>query len=380
MLKFRILGGMGEKGRVGFELLTSKGRIVLDYGVKRKLSGRVDDVYPLPPLGFVDFLFLSHSHLDHVGAVPLLDFSCIVCSEPTFELLKHQLRSWMKVAGDLLLKRKDYETFLESAIVFRRYPERMSVKIGRSGHTLGSQWFFFEEASFLYTGDIVLDSPLYHLDPLPRAEILLVDTAYGVEKLKGREELLNILSSRSRRYILPLPAIGRSQEILVELLRERVTPVFVDERILKGFEYLKRYRGWTDVNIDLAQLNTKLQENIPYGVYLTTDGMMTSGTSVTLYEMLKDDEETIFVITGHVEEGTLGWKLLKEGRAISFTWKVHPDVEDLLRIIDTVKPNIVIPFHSEKKDLEKLKAFFEREGFRTLIPERGELIDMEGIS
>jgi len=58
MLRLRVLGGIGEKGRVGFELLIDEKKIVLDYGVKRKLMGDADEIYPLKPSGMLDFLFL----------------------------------------------------------------------------------------------------------------------------------------------------------------------------------------------------------------------------------------------------------------------------------------------------------------------------------
>ncbi len=379
MLRLRVLGGIGEKGRVGFELLIDKKKIVLDYGVKRKLMGDADEIYPLKPSGMLDFLFLSHSHLDHVGAVPLLDFSCIVCSKPTFELLKPQIRNWMKISGKFLLNEGRYKSFLERSLVFRERPDDVKVNLGKSGHTVGSQWIFLRDISFLYTGDVAIDSPLYTFDALPKARFLLVDTAYGIKKLEKREELLNIVDAKNKRVILPLPRIGRSQEILMELLKNEIIPVFVDEKILKGFEFLRRYRGWLKTDFDPPDVSTNLPEKMPYGIYLTTDGMMTSGSSVEIYKKLKDDEDTLFIMTGYTEEGTLGRRLLEEGRAISFTWKIHPDAEDLLKIVETVEPDVIIPFHSDRGDLEKLKEFFRKNGFEVLIPEQGEYIDMEAI-
>ncbi len=381
MFKLRVLGGVGEKGRVGFEVLIDGKKMVLDYGVKRKIMGGVDEVYPLKASGELDFLFLSHSHLDHVGAVPLLDFSYIVCSKPTFELLKPQIKTWMKISGKSLLNSERYESFLDRPLVFKERSDDMRVILGKSGHTVGSQWIFLKECSFLYTGDIAIDSSLYTFDALPRANFLLVDTAYGIRKLKRREELLNLVDVKDKRIVLPLPRMGRSQEILMELLKNRITPVFVDEKIIQGFEFLRKYEDWLKVKIDLPDLNTNLPDNLPYGIYLATDGMMTSGSSVELYRKLKDDGDTLFIITGYVEEGTLGWKLLRQDdRAISFTWKIHPDVEDLSKIIKMVEPEFVLPFHSDWEDLEELRGFSERNGFNILIPKRGEFINMEGIS
>ncbi|PLV59765.1 MBL fold metallo-hydrolase [Thermotoga sp. KOL6] len=379
MLKFRVLGGVGEKGRVGFEILIDKKRIVFDYGVKRKFGSNVDEVYPMEPSGPLDFLFISHSHLDHVGAIPLLDFSYIVCSKPTSILLESQVRNWMSVAGKLLKDEGRYKRFLESSPVFKERPMDLPVKIGRSGHVVGSRWIFLKKYSFLYTGDVTLDSPLYTFDPFPKADVLVVDTAYGIKKLRKREELLNLLDVKDKRIVLPVPEIGRSQEILVKLLENGMEPVFVDENILKGFEFLEKHES-TKVRVDMSGINSSIPKKLPYGIYLATDGMITSGTSKILFELLKEEKNTTFVITGHVEEGTPGWKLLNEdGRAISFVWKVHPDAEDLLKIIDTVAPRVVIPFHSRREDLDSVKCFLEKNGSKVLIPKKGEFIDMEAI-
>ena len=53
-MKIRILGGVNEKGRVGFEVLDEG--VVLDFGVKRKLNGKKEEIYPLMSFN------LSRSH------------------------------------------------------------------------------------------------------------------------------------------------------------------------------------------------------------------------------------------------------------------------------------------------------------------------------
>lgn len=377
MFELRVLGGVGEKGRVSFEVTLDGKRTILDYGVKRKIIGDPGEVYPHAPSGPVDVLFLSHFHLDHVGAVPLLDFEKLICSEPTFELLKVHIESWMKIANNLLMDEEKYEKFMGSKLSAEKSMNGSSMETGMSGHTVGSLWALLKNCSLLYTGDIALDSPLYRFDPLPEAKFLIVDAAYGTRKIPKRDELLNIVAAKDKRIILPLPGVGRSQEILMKLIENDLIPVFVDKKILDGFDFfLKDCREWT--RWDLPELNFEIPENLPPGIYLTTDGMITSGTSLKLFNMLRGDKNTLFVMTGHQEEGTIGWKLLREGEvAIQQIWKIHPDTEDLLEILSMVKPDVVIPFHSDRKDLDELKSFFERNGVRVLTPEFGESVYME---
>ena len=70
-MKLIFHGGAQEVGRSCIELITSESRILLDCGIKITPDGleypsRLDD------LSDVDAVFLSHAHLDHSGALPLL--------------------------------------------------------------------------------------------------------------------------------------------------------------------------------------------------------------------------------------------------------------------------------------------------------------------
>ena len=64
-MRIKFLGGVDEVGRLGMLLEEDKTRILFDYG----LTATDPPTYPMqaPP---VDYLFLTHSHLDHSGMVP----------------------------------------------------------------------------------------------------------------------------------------------------------------------------------------------------------------------------------------------------------------------------------------------------------------------
>ena len=380
------LGGSGEKGRVGFLLEIGEKKIVLDYGIKRKIHGSWDEIYPERVDGRVDLLYVSHAHQDHSGAIPLLEFEKLLCSEPTLFLLKNYVSSWMKTAKmyDAPLNERKYEEFLNRGIrIVKEKIDWISIDTGKSGHTVGSTWIRLEHGiSLLYTGDITLDSPLYAFDDLKRADVLIVDTAYGSRKIEPRESLMGlILRFKHRRVVLPLPRVGRSQEILLTMLRSGMMPVYVDERILRAFDVLERFRDWLKMDINTPEVNTELPTDLPAGVYLTTDGMVTRGSSLKLYKLLKGDPNTIFILTGHQEEGTYGWKLLRDGEnAIEFVWKVHPDLEDVLRIIETVSPSYTIVFHADEGESKKMVEMLNDMGVRSGILKRGESLRLEEIA
>lgn len=382
------LGGSGEKGRVGFLLEGHGKKVVLDYGIKRRLSGKKQDIYPLETVGKVDALYLSHAHQDHTGAVPLLEFKNLLCSKPTLSLIKHYVSTWFKTAKNygLFIEEERYRKFLERdhKISDMNFTEAITFEMGKSGHLVGSTWVRIEWDGFslLYTGDMTLDSPMNRFDQLKKADILIVDVAYGTKILPPREGILNLLDSlKGNRIILPLPSVGRSQEILYTLLQNKIVPVFVDEKILKGFKILKDYRDWLKVNPEIPQLNAKIPDKFTDGIYLTTDSMITGGTSLRLYDYLKNDGKTYFVLTGHQEEGTPGWKMLRERneKSLEFIWKVHPDFNDVLKIIDAVKPSYTILFHANREtSLEVIKEL-KKIGIKSFILEKGNSLILEEI-
>jgi putative mRNA 3-end processing factor len=67
-LQIRFLGGAREVGRIGISVKSKKTQVLLDYGV---MIG-TEPGFPMhvPPKD-VDALILSHSHLDHSGALPI---------------------------------------------------------------------------------------------------------------------------------------------------------------------------------------------------------------------------------------------------------------------------------------------------------------------
>jgi len=67
-LQVRFLGGAREVGRIGIAVKSEKSQVLLDYGVM--LDREPGFPMHVPPKE-VDALILTHSHLDHSGALPI---------------------------------------------------------------------------------------------------------------------------------------------------------------------------------------------------------------------------------------------------------------------------------------------------------------------
>ena len=77
-MKIIFHGAAQEVGKSCIELITNDKRYLLDAGVKFVRSGieypkKIDDIKHL------DGIFLSHAHMDHSGALPMLEHKRLNC-------------------------------------------------------------------------------------------------------------------------------------------------------------------------------------------------------------------------------------------------------------------------------------------------------------
>lgn len=248
-------------------------KILLDCGMfqGKDEKERSNDIFNFNPQD-IDFVILSHAHIDHSGRIPLLYKNGfkgkVICTEGTKDLCNIMLQDSGHIqemeAEWLNRKRKRKAlpeiTPLYTSIdakqcmeIFKGYSydewiplfDGLTIKFTDAGHILGSaitEMLVDEnghKTKLVYSGDLgnvnmpILKDPTY----IDNADYVIMETTYG-DKLHGDlsydlKELVNIIKStivRGGNVIIPSFAIGRTQEVLYALNR------YVESGILKGIK------------------------------------------------------------------------------------------------------------------------------------------------
>ena len=254
-------------------------RILLDCGMFQGMGLETDELnrhFGFDP-ATVDYLILSHAHIDHSGLIPVLvkqGFSGkIYCTPATFDLCcimledsAHIQESDARFINERRKRQgkpplKPLYTLPDVTVALRQfepvpYGEWFSIEdsikllFTDAGHILGSAVVNlrieedFHTKSICYTGDLGRAQPqiIRPAEPFPQCEYLITESTYGDRKHADRTESLDQLLRivietcvmKKGKLIIPAFSVGRTQEIVYALDRlehegrlPRI-PVFVD--------------------------------------------------------------------------------------------------------------------------------------------------------
>ncbi|MBI3448268.1 MAG: MBL fold metallo-hydrolase [Acidobacteria bacterium] len=202
----------------------------------------------------VDWVVLTHAHIDHVGYLPRLVREGfrgpVYCTPPTHDLLSLMLmdaahlheeeaeyRNWKGTT-----KHRPAKPFFETEDVVRtmrlvqshpygtvkELSRHLSFRFADVGHLLGSAMIELhaEDAGrkldILFSGDVGrYDVPLYpDPGPPPQCDVLLVESTYG-DRSHSPEDLFDQIEALARRaferggvLLVPAFAVGRAQQVI----------------------------------------------------------------------------------------------------------------------------------------------------------------------
>ena len=397
-------------------------RFALDSGLHPKHAG--NDSVPrhdqIDPDG-LDFILLTHCHLDHLGSLPLLSRknprAPVFLSYPSSILARRMLSNSLAVMkrqrselnlpelplygrADLLALYDRMEIIpIEEPVVFEKNGQAIEITAYHAGHVAGAVSFELthQGKSVFFTGDLLFND-LRTLDgaQLPRrpVDLLVMETTRGsTERPTGQQregEIVRMLEdirktlSRGGSVLIPVFALGRMQEMLVVLDEARKnkaippTPVFCSglgmdlvnhiHQISQNFDRVHFTRKVLR-SLGAQPLPRRLQpgEPIPMrGIYLVSSGMMVENTPSYLLaaSMLGDDRNGLFFV-GYCDPATPGGQLLDTEHGEDFLF-------DAIDIRQKIRASIHKYDLSGHADRDELLAYAEAVSPRKIILHHGD--------
>jgi len=408
-MNLSFLGACKEVGRSGILVDTGSEKFVLDYGVK---IGEKPTLYPKKVNVKLDGIFLSHAHLDHVGALPVLykhgqkckTYGIDITKQLTRMLLKDSLKIARSENQPLMFSEKDISIALKH---FRSIDYKKTFNIGKTkitfldaGHIPGSAMILLENNGkrLLYTGDFNLSDTRFlkgaNLEDLDNIDTVIIESTYSDREhpQRKKEELrfidsINSTLANDGVAIVASFAIARAQEIMFILDDFDIKyPVYVDGMAEKATDIINRYpelqKEYNKLEKTMERLNIKYIEHASQRkkiikkpcVVITTGGMLSGGPVVWYIKKLHNKIESSIFLTGFQIPNTEGDILLQTGRYIhenlelsvkmnvnSYDFSAHASHSELLKTIKKINPGQVFCIHGDKT--EKFADELRQNGF-----------------
>lgn len=384
MIRVGLYGGFGEKGRTSIGIEAGGLSVLLDAGIKVGATGR--DYYPAindEAIRRLDALFISHAHEDHVGGLNwLLSRGFKGRIFMTAETLAESPETLAHYG-----EKKHLEAFPLAADAVEIFAPGdaidlggLKITTGRSGHVAGGVWFAAEaeDRRIVYSADVVPDSNVFIMDPLPSCDLLILDASYGADPVSGSERAAAIrqwIEAHPDGCLLPTPLSGRSLELMAILpgrcaihagMREALEAQLAADMLYPDAIKLLRRR--------LAQVEDWREgEPLPPCPLLTDDGMGRAGPSAIAIP-LADAKDYPILLTGHLPEGTPAHVLHEQGRADWIRLPTHPTLSGLVSIWEQCGKPLVLGHSCAPSALEELRLHLP--GLRTDLA-TGDFIDLK---
>lgn len=244
-----------------FLIKTDKYQILLDCGMfqgSQELERKNYEDFPYRPEE-VDYLILSHAHIDHSGRIPKLVKDGfrgrIISTKASFDLCNIMLLDSAKIqeadtkwenrkreragkppleplytSAEAEVSLKYFEGYLYNQKIVLN--EDIELRFRDAGHMLGSaivELWIKEKGELIklvFSGDLGMPNRPILNDPefIDDADYLIIESTYGdrihEEYKRGTEKLVGIINEtvlRGGTVIIPSFAVGRTQEIIYEL-------------------------------------------------------------------------------------------------------------------------------------------------------------------
>ena len=316
----------------------------------------------------VDYVFVTHNHIDHTGRLPLLVKKGykgqIFCTPATRMLMPLALTDSCKVLKDISRRNNTKQLYDESDVfeTVARLEEvnfeetininkYIKVTFFKNGHLLGAAMILIriqyndEDAiNLLFTGDYNNKNVFFDVPELPdwvkRLPLTVIqESTYGnMDSSEIEPCFRNNISKKIKKggiSVIPVFSLGRSQEILKELkeMQEKGTldksiPIYFDGNLAIRYTkiYLKDGFGLNDDCLNflpenLTYVDESIRETIidsnESKIIVTTSGSGSYGPAPMYFQRYLTNPNALIHFTGFLFEGSLG-RMLKEAKVGDF--------------------------------------------------------------
>lgn len=323
----------------------------------------------------VDFVILTHAHLDHCGRLPKLcndgfqgtiystpptkDFTHIILEDSANLILQESIED----GHDPLYKKRDVLKTMSrfKTITYHKktkLSEDVTIEFYDAGHILGSAFVVIEVKEegkvkrLVFSGD--LGNPpvplLRDTEFISGADYVVLESTYGGrihEPPKMRHDMLKeiFIRTKERNGILMIPAFSleRTQQLLYELnnlVENRevpLVPIYVDSPLaIKATEIYQKYKHLYDAEAkkimgtgdDLFYFpklkftrtkseSKKIDRGNDSKVIIAGSGMANGGRIQFHLQKYLGQKKNQVLIIGYQAEGTLGRKLYEGDKTVS---------------------------------------------------------------
>ncbi|TET58422.1 beta-CASP ribonuclease aCPSF1 [Candidatus Bathyarchaeota archaeon] len=439
-VRISALGGFRQVGRSAILLQTRESQVLLDCGIN---PGSVNPLDAFPRLDVpqfdidnLDAVVITHAHLDHCGFLPFL-FKYgydgpVYCSDPTSNLMTLLQLDYLDVADKqgfiAPYDQKDVRSCVLHTLPLRYgavtdISPDIRLTLRNAGHILGSSVVHLHIGeglhNLVFTGDYKYGKTTLleaASTDFPRVETIITESTYGApydvmpSRVVAEEKLSTVINEtldRSGKVMIPVPAVGRAQEIMLiidgymkrGLMRE--APVFIEGMISEATaihtaypEYLARnvrnsilHEGINPFQSDYFTIveHPSAREEIVEGepsIIMATAGMLEGGPIIDYFKRLAHDELNTIIFVSYQIEGTLGSRVQKglgeaslfnnEGKMEVIKVKLqvesiegfsgHSDRRQIINYIRRVtpRPEKVVVCHGERSKCLSVTHFLRR--------------------
>jgi metallo-beta-lactamase family protein len=388
-------GGVGTVTGSRFLLRAGASRILVDCGLFqgfKQLRLRNWAPFPLSPAS-IQAVVLTHAHLDHSGAIPLLVKQGfrgqVLCTPPTRDLCevlltdsgslqerdaefanrhgfsKHQpaLPLYTRADADAALPRFSPRPMGQA----QRLPGGATLRFHPAGHILGAAMADIvlpDGRRLLFSGDLGRPGDPLMPDPerIEGADWLVVESTYGDRRHSTEDpeeaiaEVIRRTAARGGTVVVPAFAVGRTQTLLWHLSRLKAArripdlPIFLDSPMAQEasdiftahpgahrLSHAEAKRAFAVARYVRDADESRALDNPVPKVIVSAAGMATGGRVLHHLKVFAPDRRNTILMTGFQAGGTRGAAMLAGAEQV----KIH---------------GAYVPIRAEVRNLDMLSA------------------------